>query len=517
MTPAPTESNFVRDFRAARRASVPLLVIQSADIGATIAGILKIPDQKDFPMISWDIISGFKPLNDPGSAALAGILGEKEDPTAISDPLKALKKAAGTPQKAGLPRRSILFLMNAHRFIGNQNTAQAAVGQAIWNLRDDFKSDFRTVVLLGPSIVMPEELKHDVMILDEPLPDKEEIQNIIISLHESAKVDAPVGKKLDVAIEAVRGLSAFEAEQAVAMSFNKKELDLDRLWERKRMQVEQTPGINVYRGTETFDDFRGSARIKEYLSLLCNGEDAPTSLVFMDEIEKMFAGIQGDLSGTSQEQHGEFLRWTQDKKIPGIMLVGHAGCGKSLLCKALAGQFHLPMVELNMTALKGGIVGQTGSQTRAAFKQISAMGRPMLIASSNSMAILPPELKRRFKLGTFFFDLPTDDEKQALWALYLKRFNITGDRMLLPPDKDWTPSDIQSCCELAWKLKTTLVNASSYLVPICKSDPDKIEALRMAVNGKFLNASAPGTYTYNSLAVAKKAVRSLENGEGGNA
>lgn len=511
MTPAPLESIFVRDFRAARRAGVPILVVQSADIGATIALISKIPTEKNNPMVSWDIIDGFKPINDAGSAALPSMLDEREDPSAISDPLKALKKAAGSLKKVGLPRKGILFMMNAHRFIGSQNTAQAAVGQAIWNLRDRFKEDFRTIVILGPSIVLPEELKHDVMILDEPLPDKPEIEAIIVALHNAVQLPIPTGKKLDVAIEAVRGLSAFEAEQAVAMSFNKNELDLDRLWERKRMQVEQTPGINVYRGQETFDDFRGSARIKEYLTLLCNGEDAPTSLVFMDEIEKMFAGIQGDLSGTSQEQHGEFLRWTQDKKVPGVMLVGHAGCGKSLLCKALAGQFHLPMVELNMTALKGGIVGQTGSQTRAAFKQISAMGRPMLIASSNSMAILPPELKRRFKLGTFFFDLPTDDEKEALWSLYLKKFNITGERMIIPPDTDWTPSDIQSCCELAWKLKCDLISASSYLVPISKSDPDKIESLRKAVSGKFLNASAPGTYmhTPEEMLVSKDRVRSF--------
>lgn len=490
-------------------------MIQTADMGATIAQISKVESEKKWPMISWDIIDGFKPINDEGATALGGMLDEKEDPTAISDPLKALKKASGSPKKAGLPRKGMLFLMNAHRFIGSQNTAQAAVGQAIWNLRDKFKEDFRTVVILGPSVVMPEELKHDVMILDEPLPDKEEIQTIIHALHEAVKLPKLEGKKLDVAIEAVRGLSAFEAEQAVAMSFNKTQLDLDRLWERKRMQVEQTPGINVYRGTETFDDFRGSARIKEYLELLVNGEDAPTSLVFMDEIEKMFAGIAGDLSGTSQEQHGEFLRWTQDKKVAGVMLVGHAGCGKSLLCKALAGQFHLPMVELNMTALKGGIVGQTGSQTRAAFKQISAMGRPMIIASSNSMAILPPELKRRFKLGTFFFDLPTKDEKDALWNLYEGKYirGIRQDDVTRPDDTDWTPSDIQSCCELAWKLKTTLVNASTYLVPICKSDPDKIESLRRAVSGKFLNASAPGTYIYKSdeLTVVKKAIRGMEN------
>ncbi|MGB7590439.1 MAG: hypothetical protein WBO19_04275, partial [Terriglobia bacterium] len=40
-----------------------------------------------------------------------------------------------------------------------------------------------------------------------------------------------------------------------------------------------------------------------------------------------------------------------------------------------------------------------------------SQGRMLFIATCNSIASLPPELRRRFTLGTFFFDLPTVDER----------------------------------------------------------------------------------------------------------
>jgi hypothetical protein len=38
---------------------------------------------------------------------------------------------------------------------------------------------------------------------------------------------------------------------------------------------------------------------------------------------------------------------------------------------------------------------------------VAQEGRMLFIATCNSIASLPPELRRRFTLGTFFFDLPT--------------------------------------------------------------------------------------------------------------
>jgi hypothetical protein len=52
-------------------------------------------------------------------------------------------------------------------------------------------------------------------------------------------------------------------------------------------------------------------------------------------------------------------------------------------------------------------------------------GRSLWIATCNSIASLPPELRRRLALGTFFFDLPASDERQHIWNIY-RREVVTG-------------------------------------------------------------------------------------------
>src|SRR5208282_2339807 len=118
--------------------------------------------------------------------------------------------------------------------------------------------------------------------------------------------------------------------------------------------------------------------------------------------------------------------------------------------------------------------GQTGLQTRTALKTISAIGRPLILATSNSIKALPPELKRRFQLGTWFFDLPTTEERDATWSLYMKKFELKRSQKM-PDHTDWTPAEIKTCCELGWRLNCSLVEAAGYIVPIIKSGPEKIE------------------------------------------
>lgn len=482
------KQSFIDDFKAARRASVPLLAIESQDYRATMATIAKLPTKKPVPIVSWDIIDGMRGRNDAGNQALQAIFQEIEAASAMSNPSEALSKAAELPDK------TIFFMLNGHRYIGDRTTNEASVGQAIWNLRDRFKQNERTLVIMTPGVKLPPELKQDVLVLNEELPTPEELRVVVERIYKDAGLNQPPNDIAKQAAESLRGLSLYSAEQAVAMSIQPTGVDLEKLWDRKRKTVEQTPGLSIYNGRETYDDIRGVSVFKDYIAKLFNGEDAPTGIVFLDEIEKMFAGIGGDLSGTSQEQHGEFLRWSQDNKVPGIILVGHPGCSKTFVAKCAAGEFKKPMIEANFSAFKGSLVGQTGAQTRDALKVVLAVMKPIMIATSNSLAILPPELRRRFKFGTWFFDLPTKEERDAVWDLYMKKYKITSTK---PEDADWTPSDIETCCELAWRLKCSLTQASQYFVPVSKSSPDKIELLRQQSSGKFLNASVPGVYYYN--------------------
>lgn len=497
------ELSFIDKIQAVRKKSCPLVIVQTADpaasmraIGGTINGT---------PVIRWDISRGMEGLNDPGVATLKKLLGEK-NPASFSNPSEVLKLASG------FPKETILFFLNIHRYVDSTTINGAAVSQAIWNLRDEYKKNFRTLIMFCPSITLPQELKGgDVIIIDEPLPKDDELKEIILRLHKSAEIDAPEPKILSKAIDATKGLSAFSAEQMNAVSLTKEGLDLDTLWEGKRKQVEQTPGLQMWRGKETFADVRGAEFLKKFLTGIFTGAEPPTVLLFMDEIEKMLAGAAGgDLSGVSQEMHGEFLSWMVDNDVDGLLEVGHAGCGKSHITKAAGNQFLTPTVVFNLSALKATLMGQSGAQLRAALKVIMAIGRPFIMATSNNLSVLSPELKSRFTTGTFFFDLPTKDERDAMWELYIKKYKIGKEQLAdVVDDDDWTGREIKSCCKLAWKLKYTLKEASGFIVPLCLSAPDKIEELRSMAEGKFLNAAAPGGIYRRKVVSIEEGVRKV--------
>ena len=514
-----TDTAFVKDFKATLRSGVPLVCVQSGDPASVIQQVLAITQEKDTdnydtPILSWDIASGLKLWSntEKGKEALRALLSAAGNvpQEKVTDPVASIKLLKY------LPRKSIVFIMNGHRLLHARNLIpEAVIGQALWNLRDEFKASRRTAVILSPNISLPPELVNDVLVLEEPLPTTAELRSSVLDMHKAAGLEAPKPFVLSKAIETVRGISLFAAEQAIAMSFTEEGLDLRKLFDRKRMQVEQTPGLSVYEGRETFKDLEGVSAIKNYMKRLFNGKEPPTVIVFLDEMEKMFAGIQGDLSGVSQDQHGEFLKWTQDKKIMATMWVGHPGCSKSFTAKCCAGEFDVPMVEMNIGAMKAGVIGSTGSNTRGAFKMASAIGIPLLIATSNKQANLPPELKRRFRMGTWFFGLPGDAERQATWKLYMSKYGLKD--ALTPEDKGWTPDEIETCCKNAWRFGCSLIEAKQYVVPISEQDPEAIKLLCEQANNKFLDASAGKTYKYDSFAYNEEKMRTINVKGGGQA
>jgi SpoVK/Ycf46/Vps4 family AAA+-type ATPase len=107
-------------------------------------------------------------------------------------------------------------------------------------------------------------------------------------------------------------------------------------------------------------------------------------------------------------------------------------------------------------------------------------------------------------LGTFFFDLPTAEERDAIWQIYLEKFGVTGD---LPDDEGWTGAEIKECCRKAARLKISLRESANYIVPISRSAAEQIKSLRMQASGKFISASFPGVYQYDDERTPARAGR----------
>jgi len=144
----------------------------------------------------------------------------------------------------------------------------------------------------------------------------------------------------------------------------------------------------------------------------------------------------------------------------GILLTGVPGCGKSLIAKALATEWHRPLVLLDPSRLYGRFVGESEERLTTALGAVEAMSpvvlwvdeiekgfaaggegdggvsrrilgtflrwlqeRPdgvFVMATANDVASLPPEFLRKGRFDeVFFVDLPNGDARLAIFAAHL--------------------------------------------------------------------------------------------------
>jgi hypothetical protein len=477
---------FIEHFNLARRAAVPLVAVRTPDNEATMRTISLNKDNINSPMILQDCVRGLIAVNDPGKSLVRQLAPNADAQREFANPVEALVKAEK------MTEGSILFMANLHRFLNNEQ-----VIQAIWNLRAALKTNSRMLVILCPDITLPPEIVQDVLVLDEPLPDATQLAGIVGETYSAVNQPKPSEEIMSRAVDALCGLAAFSAEQVCAMSIRKNGMDLDQLWERKRQQIEQTPGLNVWRGQQRFADIGGCGNIKKFLTSVMNGKDRPRAIVFQDEIEKQFAGAQGDLSGTTQELLGAQLSFMQDNNSTGIMYIGHPGVAKSDIAKAFGNEAGVPTIQLDLGAAKGSLVGESNANMRNILKVIEAVsqGRAIWVATCNDITSLPPELRRRYSFGTFFFDLPTPSERNVIWNIYFEKYGLEEkQRGETPLDTGWTGAEIKNCCLIAYRLGIPLKEAATYIVPISVSASERITGLRKEANGRYISAAVPGPY-----------------------
>lgn len=496
----------LKAFKAARGVSTPLVVIRTPDPASTEKQIVDsnplAGDGKDSkkvaPIVHWDIGRGIVPLNTPGKGVVAGINKAEGKKT----PDECLEVAYT------LPPDTIMFMANAHLYWDNPRSKES-VRQGVWNLRDPFKEKGKMFIMLTTAgAILPPELTQDVLVLDEPLPTGKELEKVVTQVYKDAsQIFDNLQKKplterdTQRAIDALVGLASFPAEQAAAMCIGKNGFDYNELWERKRQIVEQTRGLSISREGTKFQDIGGCDNAKKYFSALINGKNPPDGVVFIDEIEKHFAGAGTDLSGVTTKQTGYFLSWMEDHKAIGSLFIGHPGCSKTYLGRSIGNEAGVPTVNLDFSAMETSLVGQSGENLRNGMKIIEAMfKRPLFVGACNGWGQMPPALRRRFTLATFFFDLLTAKEREMVWGLWLTRYGLIGEKDKapeLPDDRGWTGAEIRNCCDTAYRLGITVKEAGEYIVPVCKSDPTGIKELREMASGKFVSAAKEGRYKYN--------------------
>lgn len=489
-------------FQAARKVSVPIVIIRTADQTATVEALAET--LKLGPVLQWDAARGMAGVNDQGKAAARKMA---ITPDGTSGFVEAMLRANELPQGA------VLFAHNAHRQLQSaEPIATAAAIQAVANLRGAFEANFRMLVLLCPGMTVPTELDQDVVVLDDPLPGPDALKGIVTGIYDDAKQKHPEAATLTKAVEALGGLSVFAARQVTAMSFTAQGANLPAMWERKRTQIEQTPGLKVYRGKDRFDDVVGLASVKARLRQRIKGRTPIGCVLMLDEVDKVLANVEHDTSGVRMDQLRTLLTEMEDNEWEGALLAGIPGGGKSLLAKALGNEAGVPTISLDLAAMEGSLVGESEARLRQAIAVVKAIGggHAYIVATSNNATVMRPELQRRMTGGFFFFELMTADEIAAAWAYYMKRYDLPKQK--LPDSHGWTAAEIRNCSREAWNSSVPLVEAAQFIVPVSQARADEFEEMRKYANGRYLDASKPGVYRYTPEPMRRQ-VRALDLGD----
>ena len=228
------------------------------------------------------------------------------------------------------------------------------------------------------------------------------------------------------------------------------------------------------------------------------------------------------------------------------MLLGVPGTGKSAFSKALGAETGRPTLVMDVGALMGSLVGSTEANIRQALKIADAMAPCVLmvdevekalsgVASSgttdsgvtarmfgtflswmadhqsdvflittcNDISKLPPEFSRSERFdGVWFLDLPNQEQRQAIWEIYLKLFELDRNQPR-PRDDGWTGAEIRACCRLSALLDVPLSAAAQNVVPVCATAAESVERLRTWAAGRCLDADEGAIYRHNGAAKAR--------------
>ena len=423
------------DVAALLRARNPLLWVVSREEARVECYLIEAAASAGYVARTWDVALG-----------VADIAG-KLQPIGANDPgetLNAIRECANRATERGL-----WIMRDLPVWLGGP--LGAGVLRQLRNLARVLPSIPRegaqAVVILTTSTDIPAELSGHATVIEWPLPDRAEIAAIldaaIEALPDNLKASATPNGWRDPAIDAAIGLAGEEAAACYARSLVQlRRIDPAVVAKEKRRAIARE-------------------RVLEWFDPLPGGLDAVGGL----DTLKAWLEFRRLAYSPRARKYG----------LPapkGALLVGVPGCGKSLTAKAIATAWGVPLLRVDLGALKSKFVGESEGNLRKAFRVIEAIGRcvvwldeiekalqgatsgsadggvsadalgavlswmqertsdAFVIATANDVEGLPPELLRKGRFDdVWFIDLPNEMERDRVLAATLRSYGRAVEKI----------------------------------------------------------------------------------------
>ena len=365
---------------------------------------------------TWDFVDGY--TNNPNNEQF----GQR-------NPLQALELI----EKLSSETPALFILKDFNRFFND-----LTISRKLRNVSRLLKLQPKTIIIIGSELNIPKELTDLITILEFQLPKKEEIDHELIrlikTLNLNVKIDSELFENLS---RSCQGLSLERIRRVLSkiIATYKKidENSLTILLSEKKQIIRQTEILEYWSFNETIENLGGLKTLKEWLKK-----------------RKIAFSLQAFNYGLP---------------IPrGLLLIGIQGTGKSLTAKAIASEWKLPLLKLDVGKLFGGIVGESESRLRQminvtetispcivwideidkAFSNndsksdsgtsnrvlatfiswLSEKTKPVfIIATANNIDNLPIEILRKGRFDEIFFlDLPQKEERKEIYKIHLQKF-----------------------------------------------------------------------------------------------
>ncbi|MFI5181850.1 MAG: AAA family ATPase [Thermoanaerobaculia bacterium] len=387
-------------------------------------------------------------------------------------------------------------------------------------LRDSYrqlKGRGKFVILSSPRLILPEDLKKEIHVVEYDLPDDVEILFILNALAKRTFGEAGLpeadAKRLAMGL---KGLTSDEIEHTVSKVFSRRpvfdeETYMEILSEKE--QASKKEGVLEFVPPRfTLEDIGGLENLKEWLT----------------------------------KRRSLFTKEALDAGLPvpkGILMMGMSGCGKSLSVKAISALWNLPLFRLDMNLVFG--TENPEATFHRALKSVEAMAPAVLwidelemaitsgreagtgdaslgrifstfltwmqeknalvfvAATANRIHLLPAEVIRKGRFDqVFFIDLPSETERKAIFAVHLKKRSVNLNKFdivfLAKATVGFNGAEIESIVQSAavdaynegrTMSEDDLSRIISASVPLSKTMDEQLKAIKSWAHDRAMPAS----------------------------
>lgn len=404
-----------------------IIVIESREEKAIVAAFKKLMPTVHKTLFSWSVTTGLKRL-------------DKELPSQKfnNDPYNVLEQINSSRYPG------VYLLPDFHPYLSDPK-----IVRMIKEIAQNNQQNNHSLVFISHEITLPDEVSHFVRSVQWSTPNDDEILAIIneIALEWGQLNGRDVVRNsqlVEKLANNLKGLSRLQVRKLARSAVHDgviDESDIPAVMKAKYELLDDGSSLSFEYETASFSELGGQEKLKQWLK-------------FRKDI---FLGEQS-VKGLDPPK--------------GIMLLGVQGCGKSLAAKAVAGIFGVPLLRLDFGAIYNKFHGETEKNLREALKTASLMepcvlwmdeiekglsssesdegtskrilgslltwmaeksSRVFLVATSNDIESMPPELIRKGRLDEIFFvDLPDVSIREKIFNIHLQKREQAPDTFNIP-------------------------------------------------------------------------------------